>query len=175
MSDQSLTVPTLFKARYRKVDATALPRWCGNTGDPSFRQDAAALARQDSTMRFLVEMDRKLDAILSLLQSASIEEDFPHQGYVLELSASQLTLECPEKLKQGDHLELLLMMGGYPVRMLSVMGKVGEGEDVEKLVGEASRAYKIRYECLSGEDRDSIIAFIFQEDRRRIRRQKEEV
>lgn len=174
MSETSLIVPTLFKARFRRVDKNALPRWCGVGGDYSFKKDAMALARQDTTMRFLLEMDRKLDTILSLLQTASLEEDFPHKGYVLELGASRLVLECREKLEPGEHMELLLMLGGYPMRMLSVMGTADAETAAPRLVDKSSRTYAVSYECLSEEDRDGVIAFIFQEDRKRIRRRKEE-
>lgn len=174
MSQAALTVPTLFKCRYRKVNKDALPRWCGSSGDFSFKQEAASLARQDSSMRFLLEIDRKLDTILSLLQSESIEEDFPLKGYVLEISASGLVLESGLPLHTGENLELLLMMGGYPMRMLSVMGEVQGVKETSCLVDGACTPYAVSYECLSEEDRDAVIAFIFQEDRKRIRRQKEE-
>ena len=174
MSGSGLSVPTLFKCRFRPVDADALPRWCGATADFSFKQEAAALARQDATMRFLLEMDRKLDTILSLLQNASLKEDFPHDGYVLELGDSSLLLESRQPLTAGEKLELLLMMGGYPLRLLSVMASVQAERQAPRHVDRESRLYALDYECLSQEDRDSLIAFIFQEDRKRIRKQKEE-
>ena len=131
------------------------------------------LPRQDSTLRLLLEMDRKLDTTLSLLQTASIEEDFPHKGYVLQVSSTGLMLESSEALKKNEHLELLLMLGGYPMRMVSVMGELTGEKNSTSLVDANSKTYSVSYECLSEEDKDSIIAFLFQENRKRIRKQKE--
>lgn len=175
MSGQYVSVPTLFKGRFRKVEIGAQHRWCiTGTSENTFRQDALALARQDSTMRFLVEMDRKLDSILSLLQRDFIEADFPHEGHILELSASGLVLECVEPLSPGYAMELLLILGGYPMRLLSVMAEVTEQVRGFSLVNPGGRTYRVSYVCQSEEDREAIIGFVFQEDRKRIRRQKEE-
>lgn len=184
MPESSLSVPTQFKVRFRLTERNAAPLWQSTGGgDASFRQDALALSRQDTTMRFLVEMDRKLDAILTLLQNASIEEDFPLRGYVLELNAQSFVLNTSASLSAGQQMELVLMMSGYPMRLFSVMGEVMGRNPVDDLADslkcspqyDKESTYHVAYRCLSEEEREGIIAFIFQEDRKRIRRQKEEL
>ncbi len=177
MADQFISVPTLVKGMFRMVGDDALPRYCGTVrGQGSaVLHDAVALARQDTVMQFLLEMDRKLDAVLNLLQRESLEEGFPLRGYVIELSGSGLALESKVPLSTGDHMELLLLLEEYPQRIISVMGTVLGHRDDAPRVESGARVYSVRYECLYEEDRELIIQFVFREERKRIRQRKGDV
>jgi hypothetical protein len=175
MSKPSLSVPTSFKCRFRLAEAEALPRWVSAPGgEGAFQKDALSLARSDNTMRFLVEMDRKLDIILAHLQSESIEADFPGEGRVLELAHAALAMESGASLEIGRHMEVLLMPEGYPRRLISVMAKVMAEMPNKARTDAANKVYALAYRCFSEEDREALIAYIFQEDRKRSRHSKKD-
>jgi hypothetical protein len=175
MSKPSLSVPTSFKCRFRFTEAGAVPRWVGTPGGESaFIKDALSLARSDNTMRFLMEMDRKLDVILAYMQRESIEADFPGEGRVLELAHAALAMESGESLEIGRHMEVLLMPEGYPRRLISVLAKVMADMPNKPRSDPARKVYALAYQCFSEEDREAIIAFLFQEDRKRIRNSKKD-
>ena len=134
-------------------------------------QDAQGLSRQngDVILRFLLEMDRKLDAIMAMLQRESLAADFPMQGHIVELGGEGLVLRCEERLEESAHLEILLQPDP-PLRMMSVMAQV---QGLHGARGAAAGDYNATYTCLSEYDRDAMIGFIFSEERKRIREKKE--
>lgn len=157
------------------VEPGDLPRYCGSVGGTVSTALRDALAGQDSIARFLVEMDRKLDAVLTHLQRESIVENFPHEGLILELSGGGLVLESFHPLTPGDFMELLILPDDYQQRPISVMAEVTRKSPEGHEVAEGHTAYSVRYTCISEEDREQVIQFVFQEERRQIRRRKGEV
>ena len=172
-----LSVPTLLKARFRKVrDAeSARCRSARTLAAPSQREEILAASRlSEDLVRFLLEMDRKLDIILSFMEQNSRLEEFPLEGKVVELSGAGLVLETSEPLRPGDHMELLLILDDLPLRMVSLIAcveKILPGPVAAEAQG---AAYGISFVSLDAEDREAVIQYVFQEDRRRIRIAKEQ-
>jgi hypothetical protein len=125
----------------------------------------------DVVARFLSDMDRKLDAILGLLQRESLARDFPHQGRVTRISAEQVVLECREPLAPGDLLELALMRDHAP--LASGIARVDGARQRSVDGGSAPGAYDVSFVRLRADDREAIIRCIFQENRRIIRQSRE--
>ena len=177
MSDQFVSVPTMIKGRFRMVADGQSPRLCSSglahAGNAVLREEVLAHTRQNEVItRFLIEMDKKLDSILGLLQRESLAADFPHEGRIVQLSGSGLVLECQHPLKAGEHFELLLLMEDLSVGLLSVIAHVEKELSIELLTGESSKAYAMTYTCMQEEDREAIIRFVFSENRKIIRQQK---
>ena len=172
-----LSVPTLLKAHFRKIkDATsARCRSARALAASSQREELLAASRlSEDLVRFLLEMDRKLDIILSFMEQKSRLEEFPLEGRVVELSGAGLVLETHEPLLAGDHMELLLILDDLPLRMVSLVACV---EKVLPAAAEAEgrgAAYGIGFVSVDAEDREAVIQYVFQEDRRRIRIVKEQ-
>ena len=176
MSDQFVSIPTMIRGRFRMVADADSPRLCtgfAHAGSAALREEALAGTRQnDAVMRFLIEMDRKLDTIMGLLQRESLNEDFPHEGRIVQLSGAGLVFECPELLKKGEHMELLMMLEELPLRLLSVMARVEDSHPGPVLTGPPNKAYAMAYTCMQEADREAVIRFVFSENRKRIRQQK---
>ena len=176
MSDQFLSVPTMITGRFRMVPAADSPRLCtgfAHAGSAALREEALINSRQnDAMMRFLVEMDRKLDAVMSLLQRESLIADFPDEGRIVQLGGSGLVLECRRPLQPGEHMELLLLLEELPLRLLSVIAHVEALQPGDALTGAPNKAYAMTYTCMGEEDREAIIRFVFSENRKLIRQQR---
>lgn len=178
MTDQFLSVPTLIRGMFRAASGPDSPRLYGGalpstTG--SLREEILASSRvPDLTGRLLAEMDRKLDAVLALLQRDSLVKDFPGEGYVTELSASELVLESEARLSPGSYLELLLLLDEFPMRIVSVLTRVKSPLEGFARTGEARTAYAASITDVEAHDRETIIQFVFREERKRIRRQKDD-
>ncbi|MCL1939589.1 MAG: hypothetical protein FWG04_02880 [Desulfovibrionaceae bacterium] len=177
MSDRYLTIPTLIRGRLRKATLGAqTPRmYRGTLLSPTadIREELLTNSRQPEIMlRFLAEMDRKLDAVLSLLQSESLAQEFPEEGHIVELSGQGLVLECNAELSTGSYIELLLRLEEYPIRMVSTLSRVERPRPVAILPDMHSHAYDVTYTSIAEEDREAVIRFVFSEERKRIRQSK---
>ena len=174
-----LSVPTLLKARFRMVEHAESARYWtrrkASGGSSALRDELLSTSRlSDELTRFLVEMDRKLDIILSFVEQENMLDDFPLEGKAVQLSGAGVVLETRELLSPGDHMELLLILEELPMRMVSVIAAVQDAPDIPVISGPRNIPYRAVFAALDEEDRENIIQYVFQEDRRRIRTQKNE-
>jgi hypothetical protein len=177
MSDSYLTVPTLIRGRLRKaaLGAQAPRMYRGTPLSPTADMREELLTgsgRPELMLRFLVEMDRKLDAVLGLLQSESLAQEFPEEGHIVELSGQGLVLECNAELSTGSYIELLIRLEEYPIRIVSALSRVERPRPAVILPDMHSYAYDVSYTSIAEEDREAVIRFVFSEERKRIRQNK---
>ncbi len=172
------SVPTLFKGLFRMVEDGDAPRYCqgfAGVSDLSLKEEMLSQSRlPDAALRFLVEMDRKLDAVMGFLQRESLASDFPHEGRVVEISGDGVIFECREPLAPGDHMELLLMLEEFPPRVCSVIARVEEKGEGKAVTGSPNSPWKLSFARVQEEDREAVIRFVFREERKLIRLQKGE-
>jgi len=178
MSDSYLSVPTLIRGRLRKAPNAEAPRMyrgtlLSSTADIREELLSGSSRQPELLIRFLAEIDRKLDAVLGLLQSEALAHEFPEEGHIVELSGQNLVLECNADLAAGSYIELLIQLEEYPIRILSTLSRVDRPRPVAALPAMHSRAYDITYVSIGEEDRDALIRFVFREERKRIRQSKE--
>lgn len=178
MSDSYLTVPTLIRGRLRKTSGPDAPRiYRGALPSPTaaMREELLATSRQpELLLRFLAEMDRKLDAALTLLQSEALTREFPKEGHIVAISGQGLSLESKVELRPGSHVEALIMLEEYPLRIISALCRVERSGRAALLPGMHDYACDLRYTTIAEEDRDAVIRFVFSEERKRIRQRKGE-
>ena len=179
MSDNYLSVPTLVRGRFRKAkdaDAPRIYRGALPSATAGMRDELLANARQPEVLiRFLAEMDRKLDAVLSFLQSESLAQEFPGEGHIIELSGNGLVLECNHRLDEGSYIELLLMLEEYPMRIVSALSRIARARESVTLHDMHGYAYDVAFVSVAEEDREAVIRFVFSEERKRIRQQKGDI
>jgi hypothetical protein len=168
---EEISVPTRIRARFRAAAGPfrSGPVFRASSGAP-LRDLPAAVRPPEALLEFLLEMDRKLDAILGYLHRETLQEEFPAEGWITALSGTRLTLETPSALSGGDCLELALLLEEFPPRMIVVSATV-EGPCG---TADAPAAFLLAHACSREEDHESIIRFIFQEERRLLRLRKGE-
>lgn len=177
MTQQFISVPTLIKGTFRLVegpDSLQLSLGINSTGSATLSEELLARVRiPEALLAFLVEMDRKLDTILGHMQRDTLSGDFPLEGRIVEISGAGLVLETEHALDTGSHMELLIFLEEFPLRVCSVIAAVDEALP-RAVTGGANKAFSLRFTRLQEEDRDAVIRFVFREDRKRIRAQKGE-
>jgi hypothetical protein len=180
MSDGYLSVPTLIRGRLRKAPNAQAPKMYRGTllsSTTEIRDEllAGGSRQPELIIRFLAEMDRKLDAVLGLLQSEAMVHEFPEEGYIVELSGQGLVLECNIALATDSCIELLIQLEEYPIRIVSTISCVERPRPVTVLPDTHTHAYDIAYISIEEEDRDALIRFVFREERKRIRQSKGDI
>ena len=173
--DTSLSVTTSLKGLFRMQEEDSEPQFCARflkTENHNLREALLTQGKQpEILLRFLIEMDKKLDAILGRMQEDDLESTFPHEGHVLSLSTAGAVFVCREPLAPGDIMELVLMFREYPLLAVSVTAHV-EGVNRGIPATRQGTAYKLRFATMNTDDREILIQYLFQEERRQIRAQK---
>lgn len=177
MSRQYVAIPTLVTAMYRMVETDEL-QLCSplfSTDGNVLRDEILSKSRlPDPAVRLLVEMDRKLDAVLGLMRRDELRKNFPHDARITLLGADVLRLECREPLAPGDHLELVMLLEEYPMNTASCIVGVEKRLPEAPVTGRNNGVFAMSYSRLREADKESIIRYVFQEERRRIRQIKSE-
>jgi c-di-GMP-binding flagellar brake protein YcgR len=140
-----------------------------------FSAEDSALAAQlasnsklpPALVRFMVNLDAKMDSILALLQKDNFDEFFPHKLMVTEISASGVLVQS-DSLQVGENIELVMFLGEYPPRIASSIGRVLRPASAKADSG----IFAIQFTGLRDSDREEVVRFVFKEERERIRSQK---
>ncbi|CCH47627.1 PilZ domain-containing protein [Pseudodesulfovibrio piezophilus] len=114
---------------------------------------------------FFAQMDQKLDRILGLLSSDTLQNDFPLEVEILELSAAGVKFRTIDTIDPEDALEIVLFLSQIPMRMVSSKGRILGIEDDTKL-------YRFEFVETRGSDMEAIVQFVFQQQREQIRNSK---
>jgi c-di-GMP-binding flagellar brake protein YcgR len=139
-----------------------------------FSAEDSALAAQLSSnsklppalVRFMVNLDAKMDSILALLQKDNFDEFFPNKLMVVEVSASGVLVQDCD-LQLGEYIELVMFLGEYPPRIVSGIGRVLRPGKLQ-----LNNRFALQFTNLRDSDREEIVRFVFKEERERIRSQK---
>lgn len=178
MSGACLSVSTMVRAMFRVAEGPDAPRmytWAGASPLVSLREEMLASgARPDALLRFLAEMDRKLDVLLSMMRRESLHDDFPLQGHIVALSGAGARLESPVKLADESFLEVLLLLDTGPLNIISLLAAARRVRGARALSGAPNRVYDLEFLTLEQDDREQIIRFVFSEERKRIRRNRDD-
>lgn len=168
MNRSSLQVVTSVKTLFRLMEdlsEASLYSATATGGGSAAREAFCETARlPEAVTRFLVEMDKKLDILVGRLQQDSLVTNFPSQGRIVALSATGATLQCREPLAPGDCLELVLVLQEFPFVSVVCRAMV-----VSAL---ADSVYAVAFQTVEEDDKERLIQFIFQEERRHIRSTK---
>ena len=164
-------ISTRLKAYIRKLSSPdSKPLFTGCLAgelEPSMLKSLQSVHIPRDLVTFLHNMDRKLDMILSLLRQDSLQEDFPIRAEVIEISGAGLKFVSKEKFKQEQALEMAIILSQFPLRIAGVVGVILRVEHLRKLP-----VYVVKFTNIREHDRESIVQFVFQEQREQIRERK---
>ncbi|MFH1090256.1 MAG: PilZ domain-containing protein [Pseudomonadota bacterium] len=133
---------------------------------------APILEGKDELERFLLQLSKKLDFIISLLTAEIGRKHYDHKGTVVDISESGMRIISPVTLSNGDVLEIGLVMPHMPHRTMDIVGQVAWGQKGERI--KAGEVIGIKFIDILVQDQDEIVHWLFQKQREEIRRLREE-
>jgi hypothetical protein len=120
----------------------------------------------DTLIDLFLEMNKKLDTLVSMFGKDKLLDDFPLQLEVRRLSGSGMTFAANESFSPGTHLEAVLVLSNFPLKMAGTVGRISRVDSSD------SRLHEMEFTRTRETDLESIIQFVFKEQREQIRQQK---
>lgn len=165
-------IPCFARAMYRHMSHPEEPQICPsgfNVEDKTFRERfAASSGLPDAAVSFLLNLDAKIDRIISQMSKDALAAYFPKQLVVLDISASGLLVQAND-LQVGEYVETVLFLGEFPSIVVSGVAHVLRPGSPVPGVG---TTYALRFTRMRDSEREQIVRFVFREERERIRSQK---
>lgn len=116
--------------------------------------------------KFLMEMDRKIDRVLSLLSKENLRSDFPMDIEIMELSAAGVKFRSKTPIDLNIPMEIVMLLSHVPLRMAGSKGRILGIEDESDL-------YRLEFVNTRSSDMEAIVQFVFQQQREQIRNSKQ--
>lgn len=167
-------VAASLQAWLRPLPSAEAPALLGNASEmfgssaPANLQDARL---SEAMIQFMLDMDRKLQAILGLLGRDQMLQDFPIQATTTEIGGDGAHLLCQDELlpHDGGFLEIVVALNPMPLRLAGAVGRISERLPVQDGRPEIC---VFEFTRIRESEQDAIIGFVLQEERRHIRERK---
>lgn len=128
----------------------------------------AGLMLNDEVVNFLIQMDEKLDRILSLISKDESYAGPYREGVGRNISASGLNIVIDQPAKRGQILHLSVILSKIPFVGIDAYGEIVR-VNLEKELNKSMWQIAIKYLSLDEASREKIVAYIFQMQRKAIR------
>lgn len=161
-------IPVRLKAQARVMSSIDSPQVFTGDALPQSISREELLKKgklSEELTTFLLEMDRKLDEIIGLLSQDFVKTDFSIDLEVMEISAAGLKFRTSQTFQSGDPLEIILYLSQAPLRMAGSKGRILDKEEDTGL-------YRFEFLDMRGSDMETIVQFVFKEQREQIRNSK---
>lgn len=175
MTDQKRNfsrVETFFPGRLRILspgEETPLFQGCPGCDKPlgtALRPKGANLP--EALLDFLETINAKLDMLLSLVNRDHLESTFPVAMNVVEISGAGLIFMADRNFALDDRLEIVLFLNQFPLQMAGAMGRIHRREE---RAGKA--AWAVDFTEIREQDRETVVRYVFQQQREQIRESKQ--
>lgn len=172
--DESRTfsrIQTYISARLRKLptaDAPTIFMGAAEMFDESLYDSLKTAALPEAVTVFLIEMDKKLDMILSHFGRDVLKEDLPLSADIFEIGGDGLKFTSKTMFHTDDYVEIVVMLSKLPLRTAGAVGRITS----RKKTDAGDIAYSLEFTRIRESDQDSIVRFVFHEERRKIREKK---
>ncbi|WP_027722641.1 hypothetical protein [Maridesulfovibrio zosterae] len=113
---------------------------------------------------YMIELDRKLDQLLGLQSKSSLTDDFPINLEILEISGNGMVFKTETRIDCPCIMESVMEIEQIPLRLAGAKGTVKPGKK--------EGTWVMKFENIRENDLESIIQFVFSEQRERIRADK---
>lgn len=137
-------------------------------------QGGAGVNPNPHVLDFLLQTEEKLDQILAMLSDKKVDNGFLDQGIGLNISGSGMKLIVDQPIETGKILHISFLLSRYPIVSIKVFGEVARVTPVK----EDNKAFYdlgIKFHYLNPDDRERIIACVFQSHRRDLKKRKSEM
>lgn len=118
--------------------------------------------------QYLETLNEKLDTLINLATRDLLREDFPLKTEVAQLSGAGLKCTPPDQqlLEKGNTLEVVIFLSQSPLNMASAICTVLRKED------DSEPLLVLEFTKIRESERESIVQFVFSEQREQIRESK---
>lgn len=113
---------------------------------------------------YVVELDRKLDQLLGMQSKENLKDDFPIDLEVIEISGNGIIFKTETDIKRNRIMETVIEIEQIPMRLAGAKGPIKSGK--------AKDTWVMKFENIREHDLESIIQFVFSEQREHIRAEK---
>lgn len=122
-------------------------------------------------IHFFVQVNEKLDQILTLLADKENHSDLPREGVGTNISGSGMRLMVEDPLDPGQIIHAKFLLVNPPLVFVDILGEVVRVEPMEKKTG-SSYELGVKFLSLNDDDKEMIIAAVFRRQREAIRKRK---
>ena len=133
----------------------------------------ANITPNTSLIDFLLYMDEKLDQILDFVSKDVADKESLNQGIGSNISGSGMNIITDKPLEPGKIIHTNFVLSRFPLVFIDVFGEVVRVTPVDE-DGKTSYHAGTKFLDLRLNDRERIIASVFQSQREAIRRKKKE-
>jgi len=138
----------------------------------TFSEEGLSNIALKSIIRLLIHLDNKIDNIYELLTTGNKNsKDIFYKGIGMDISGTGLRMVTGKNLPMDSLIFANFILSKFPFIYIELLGKVVRCEPIKK--GEYSIA--IDFVDISHEDREKIIEYIFQKQRRTLREKRTKV
>ena len=122
---------------------------------------------------FLLYMDEKLDQILAFVSKDTAKKESINQGMGSNISGSGMNIITEKPLELGKIIHANFVLSRFPLVFIDVFGEIVQVTPVDE-DGKTSYHLGTKFLDLNLNDRERIIACVFQRQREAIRKKKDE-
>ncbi|MCX7966099.1 MAG: PilZ domain-containing protein [Syntrophorhabdaceae bacterium] len=124
---------------------------------------------RDPLYTYLKIIDRKLDLILDILSERADDTKIYTTGHIdVNLSASGIRFQTEAPMKNGDFVELIIILPVYPLIRISALCRVIRCDSVT-IDGQSKYEVSLHYVVINENDRDRLIRYILIKEREMLR------
>lgn len=162
--------PEEYEASTRFDEANFSPN--GSAGQDVVENDlCAANALNASLIHYLVQMDEKLDRILELISKEKQTTPPFRHGIGQNISGSGMQMIIDQPVQTGQIIHSKFLLSKFPFVFMNLFGKVIRKKQFNS-DGKTLYRVGIKFLDLSVNDREKIVASVFQKQRETIRKRK---
>ena len=133
----------------------------------------AHITSNTSLIDFLLYMDEKLDQILDLVSKDVADKESSNLGIGSNISGSGMNIITDKPLEPGKIIHTNFVLSRFPLVFIDVFGEIVRVTPVDE-DGKTSYHLGTKFLDLNLNDRERIIACVFQSQREAIRKKKDE-
>ena len=160
-----IRIPTKIRGYARVVEGDEIPFFHGSypTSGSGAKPEKPKNV-PDGLWDMLMDLDSKMDMLVSQVSQNRIREDFPYALVVTELSGAGIQFKSQTRFKLKHRLEVTLVLSEFPLRMAGGIGKIIRVEE--------NGEFALEFTKIRDRDTEAIVQFVFQEQREQIRGEK---
>lgn len=124
----------------------------------------------DQIHEYMRMVNRKLDLILEILGRSSIDDSYIAVKTDVNISGAGVQFACETPLKEGDLVELRIIIPVFPYPRLTCLCEVVRADQRDDA---APRRCALRFMVINEKDRDVLVNYVFLKERQYLRQKKE--